>query len=196
MRGQLDEYGSFVPYCEPAVRTQFLADITETVDWLYAAGETAPLADYETRLAKFREIGEAVRRRHRFYEALPETEAEYNKMAAGIQQKLNETTTLPEDSRQQILDKCKVAAEFWEKMKADVAKQQKWETPLVSNNEASEKFRLLQSEVTAIFNKPPPKPKEEKKDEAKKEEEKPAEPSATEDVPMDQEPPVSAEDLS
>lgn len=60
MRQNLDDYGTYVNFCDPAERPQILADITETVDWLYAAGENAPLVDYETRIAKFKGIGEPI----------------------------------------------------------------------------------------------------------------------------------------
>lgn len=193
MRNNLEEYGNFVNFCDPAVRTQFLADITETVDWLYAAGESAPLVDYETRIAKFREIGEAIRTRYRFYEALPDTSAEYEKVMARINQKLSEATTLTEEDRAQIIAKVTVAQEFFDKMKADLQKQQKWENPAVTNGSALDKFRLLESECTSILNKPPPKPKEEKKEE-KKSEPEPAPEQQAEDQPMTD--PVTADDLS
>jgi len=61
MRNNLEESGSLVNFCEPTIRTQMLSNITETVEWLYAAGETAPLVDYEVRLAMFKEIGEAAK---------------------------------------------------------------------------------------------------------------------------------------
>jgi len=63
-------------------------------------------------------------------------------------------------------------------MKADLAAQKQWEDPAVTNGAALEKFRLLDSECTAIFNKPPPKPeKTEEKAEEKAEEKKAEEPS-------------------
>jgi len=80
MRNNLEDYGSYVKFCEPTIRTQFLAEIGTTIEWLYDAGENAPLCDYETKMAKFREIGEAIIKRYRFYEALPDTKNAYNKM--------------------------------------------------------------------------------------------------------------------
>ena len=80
LRGKLEEEGSFVPYCEPEIRTKFLIDITETIEWLYEAGESAPLTEYEERLGRFREVGEAIRRRCRFYETLPEQKAELERV--------------------------------------------------------------------------------------------------------------------
>jgi len=106
MRNNLEDYGNFVKFCDPAIRPTFLADITATVEWLYDAGENAPLVDYETRLAKFHGIGEAIRRRYRFHEALLDTKSAYDKMVASIQQKLSESQTLTDESREQIIAKC------------------------------------------------------------------------------------------
>lgn len=176
MRNNLEDYGNFVNYIDPAVRTPFLAEISEVIEWLYADGENAPLNDYEVRLEKFRKIGEAVRTRYRFYEAWPSTISAYDKLVEKISTKLSESTTLTEEYRGQIIKKCEVLAEFFDKMKADLAAQKQWDDPAVTNEAALEKFRLLDSECTAIFVKPPPKPKkeEEAKTEEKKAEEEPS----------------------
>lgn len=119
----MDEYGSFVPYCDPAIRGQFQADINECVTWLYEAGENAPLCDYESRVAKFREIGEAIRRRYRYYEALPDTKLAYEKCCARIEQRMATMTelTLLDESRQTVHAKCKVASDFWTTFQSDLA---------------------------------------------------------------------------
>lgn len=75
MRNNLEDYGSFVNYCEPAARTKFLADITAVVEWIYGEGENASFQEYETRLKNFREQGEAIRKRCRFHQAYPDTTA-------------------------------------------------------------------------------------------------------------------------
>jgi len=90
-----------------------------------------------------------------------------------------------------------VTAEYWTKALENLEKLQPHQDPAFTNGEAMEQFRLLESECTAIFNKPPPKPKvEEKPAEEKAAETKPEEEKPAEDVPMDNEPPVSADDLS
>jgi len=85
-----------------------------------------------------------------------------------------------------------VTSEYWTKALADLEKLQQHQDPPFTHGQALEKFRLLESECTAIFNKPPPKEEKpaEEKTETKPDENKPAE-----DVPMD-EPAVSPDDLS
>jgi len=72
-----------------------------------------------------------------------------------------------------------VTSEYWTKALADLEKLQQHQDPPFTHGQALEKFRLLESECTAIFNKPPPK--EEKPAEAPKAEEKPAEPPKAEE---------------
>ena len=62
----------------------FLAEINETVAWLYAAGEEASLEEYEVRVNKFKTQGEPIRTRYRFYEALPETKATYDALMVKV----------------------------------------------------------------------------------------------------------------
>jgi heat shock protein 5 len=61
MRNNLDSYGSFEKYLDEATKASFMADINETVKWLYEDGETAPKSQYKTRIEKFKAIGEPVR---------------------------------------------------------------------------------------------------------------------------------------
>jgi len=45
-RSNIGEYGNWEKNVAPDVRGPFLASLNETVEWLYAEGENAPLADY------------------------------------------------------------------------------------------------------------------------------------------------------
>jgi len=63
-------------------------------------------------------------------------------------------------------------------MQDDVNSKQKWEDPLHTNEACMEQARLLESETTAIFNKPPPKPEEPKKAEDAKAGAEPAQATA------------------
>lgn len=107
--------------------------------------------------------------------------------------------TLTPENREIVIAKCKVAHDFWTTFQTELAAQQKHEDPKTTHEAACQHFTLLESECNAIFNKPPPKPKEEEKPA----EEKPAEEKATdeakpaEDVEMAApENAVSADDLS
>lgn len=71
MRSELEPYGSLEHYMNPEDKAKFLADITETVEWLYGDGENAPLIDYQERLKKFNGLGEPTKMRKHFHDSLP-----------------------------------------------------------------------------------------------------------------------------
>lgn len=48
-----DQYGQLFNYIEPAQRDTFIASIAECVEWIYAAGETAPIVEYKDKLQAF-----------------------------------------------------------------------------------------------------------------------------------------------
>lgn len=121
-----------------------------------------------------------------------------------INAKLGDNVTLTEENRQQIIAKCQVVSEYWTNTVADFEKLQKYENSAFTHEQALEKFRLLDSECTSIFKIPPPKP-EVKEEEKPADKEMPAEegeakpeetPASAEDVPMDEQPSVSPDDLS
>jgi hypothetical protein len=43
MRGNMEPNGSYEKYVDPGTKATFMAEIAETVEWLYAAGEQASL---------------------------------------------------------------------------------------------------------------------------------------------------------
>lgn len=54
------------------MRVSFLAQINETVDWMYGAGENAPLEEIQRRLKTFRALGEPIKKRYIFYSTVGE----------------------------------------------------------------------------------------------------------------------------
>jgi len=70
MRNNLDSYGTFEKYLDDETKKTFLAEINVVVDWIYGDGESAPLEEYKTRIAKFRAIGDPVKARHFYYSEL------------------------------------------------------------------------------------------------------------------------------
>jgi len=46
MRSNLESYGTFEKYLEESIKKEFIGELNETVEWLYADGENAPKNDY------------------------------------------------------------------------------------------------------------------------------------------------------
>ena len=72
MRDKIQEHGSLENFIDPEAKTIFLAELAETVEWLYGEGETAKLQEYIEKYEKYRSIGDPIKERHQFYESLAE----------------------------------------------------------------------------------------------------------------------------
>ena len=72
---------------------------------------------------------------------------------------------MTEEQKENVLKKHEQAIKFMEGVKADRASKQLYQDPAFSLDHILTTLNLTKSETDAIFNAPPPKPKEEKKDE-------------------------------
>lgn len=71
MREKCDAYGSLEKNIDPAIKDQFLAEISKTVDWLYEEeGENAPMAEYQSKLEAFQVTGEPIKTRAFYWSEL------------------------------------------------------------------------------------------------------------------------------
>jgi hypothetical protein len=104
MRNNLDSYGTLEKYLEDGKRTEFLAEINQVVEWLYADGEDAPTEEYRTRLTKFKAIGDPTKKRHFYYSELEVYYAQWDKINELINSKLNTILHLT-DSQKELITK-------------------------------------------------------------------------------------------
>jgi len=109
VRGNLEQYGSWENYLEASAKAEFLAEIGTVVEWLYGEGENAALKEFTDRIEKFEAIGEKVRERYLFYQALPEMQTSFDQIKVHIAKKLTETDWLTEDQVKIVNDKVAVA---------------------------------------------------------------------------------------
>jgi hypothetical protein len=191
MRGNLDSYGTFEKYLDEATKKTFMAEINEVVEWLYADGENAPKEEYRTRLEKFRAIGDPVRARHFYYSELDIYFGQFDTLLANIASKVDTIIHLTDEQKETIAKKVEVAQGLVNGVKEDRAAKQLYENPKYNLDQIITGLNMLKAETEAIFNAPPPKPKEEPKEDVKMEDEKTAEAPAAEgeapakeDVPM------------
>lgn len=70
MRNNLDSYGTLEKYLEESIKTTFMVELNQVIEWLYADGENAKAEEYSTRLAKFKALGDPVKKRHFYYSEL------------------------------------------------------------------------------------------------------------------------------
>ena len=97
MKNNIGEYGAMEKYIEESVKGQFLANLLETVDWLYGAGESAPIEELSQRYNSYKLIGEPVRARYRFYTTAGDFVNVFEKTVVRIYSKAETITTLSDD---------------------------------------------------------------------------------------------------
>lgn len=57
MRDICGSYGSHEKYIDPAIKDDFLSQVSQVVDWLYGEGENATMKEYQDKLQKFKDVG-------------------------------------------------------------------------------------------------------------------------------------------
>jgi len=50
MKEGIDQYGKYEAYIEPSLKAAYMQNLTDTVAWIYADGEEAPLEEQQSRL--------------------------------------------------------------------------------------------------------------------------------------------------
>jgi len=129
MRNNIDSYGSFEKYIAPKQRDEFLKDINEVVDWLYADGEFAKKSEYTERINRFRKIGEPVKQRHFYYTELDVYFEQFQKIQEYTQAKLGELAHLSDEQRQLVINRFTAAQDFMTKVMTDKESKQLFEDP-------------------------------------------------------------------
>lgn len=119
MRNNLDSYGSFEKYLEASIRSQFLADISVVVDWIYGEGENSTREEYQKRLDKFKEIGEPVKRRHFYYTELDVYFGQFEDLKKKIQNKAAVIEHITPEQVEQVNGKIATAQALFDGVKAD-----------------------------------------------------------------------------
>lgn len=84
MRNNLDSYGTLEKYLDEAPKAAFMKDINYVVDWIYGDGESATAQAYREWLAKFKAIGDPIKKRHFYYSELEVYYGQWDKILASI----------------------------------------------------------------------------------------------------------------
>lgn len=166
MRDICGSYGSHEKYIDPSIKDQYLAQVSQVVDWLYGEGENATLQEYEAKLQQFKEVGEPVISRQWYYTEIDQYFNEFNGLAEHITKRTGEIEHLTEEQKNTVNMKLQNSIEFMGKVKADKESKQLFQEPAYGIDGVVAHLKLLKAETEAIFNAPPPK-KEEPKPESK-----------------------------
>lgn len=176
-RNNLAEGAIYDQHIDPAVRAQFLADINLAVEWLYGAGETAPLDEFLKTFNGFKAIGDPIKKRYVYYSTISESFKIFENLCAKIQNQLANNVDMADHNRKAVIDKVALVQEFMSNVRLEFDTKPKYIDSAFSLDGVSNKIELLESETRAIFAIPPPKKEEAKPEGAKPEEPKPQEAS-------------------
>jgi heat shock protein 4 len=170
-RNNLAEGAIYDQHIDPAVRSKFLAEINVAVDWLYGAGETAPLDEFLNTFNGFKAIGDPIKKRFVYYSTISESFKVFENLCVRIQNQLANNVDMADHNRKAVIDKVAVVQEYMSRVREEFDTKPKFIDSVFSLDGVQSKIELLDSETKAIFAIPPPK-----KEAAKPEEEKPEEP--------------------
>lgn len=177
-RNNLAEGAIYTTHIDPAVKGKFLADINVAVDWLYGAGETAPLDDFLQRFNGFKAIGDPIKKRYVYYSTVSESFKVFDNLCIKIQNQLSTNVDMAEHNRQAVMDKVAVVQEYMSRVREEFDTKPRYIDSAFTLDGVQTKIELLESETKAIFAIPPPKKDAAKPEEAKPEEAKPEEANA------------------
>ena len=165
MRDICGSYGSHEKYIDPGIRDNYLAQVSQVVDWLYGDGENAACADYQAKLDQFKEIGEPVISRQWYYTEIDQYFNEFNDLAEHITKRTGEIEHLTEDQKATLNLKLQNSIDFMGKVRSDKESKQLFQDPAYGIDGVVAHLKLLRSETEAIFSAPPPKKEEPKPEE-------------------------------
>ena len=174
MKGELEPYGSYEHNIAADLKEPYLAELQKTIDWIYDEGKDATLQELKDKDASLRKTGEPVRARAKFRGGIAEWVELWAKIkATKIEPRLAERKEddgkpfQSEEQQKTIADKVGLLDAWFEEI--NKALEAPKDTDVAYTLEAVERrIELTRAEVQAIFDAPPPKPKEEKKPEAPK----------------------------
>jgi len=109
-----------------------MAEISQTVDWLYDDGEDAETTEYSTRLTKFKAIGDPIKKRHFYYSELDVYYTQWEKVNTLINFKLGDIAHLTDSQKELITKKQSDAVTLMAGVKAEQETKKLYEDPSYS----------------------------------------------------------------
>jgi len=132
MKSDIDAYGKLEKYIEAALKATLMADIDQTVEWLYDDGEDAESVEYETRLSKFKAIGDPAKKRHFYHSELTTYYTQWDKVNNLINSKLVDIEHLTDSQKELITKKQSEALTLMAGVKAEQESKPLFENPSYS----------------------------------------------------------------
>lgn len=159
LKNNVDNYGPYERFVEPAARGELIKRLQETVDWIYGEGQAAPAQAFRQRLDEFKKLGIPIKSRFLFHTEFPVFLEQFTNFAAEMSAKLADpsSTNLTDQIRSDILAKFTEVESYFNVLKQMLASKQPHEDLGLSIDEVQIKLETFKQTVTALFATPPPK---------------------------------------
>jgi len=174
MKGELEPYGSYEHNIPADLKEPYLAELQKTIDWIYDDGKDATLQELKDKDASLRKTGEPVRARAKFRGGIAEwielwTKIKTTKIEPRLAERKEEDGKPFQSEEQQSTIAAKVGLlDAWFEEINKALEAPKDQDVAYTLEGVERKIELTRAEVQAVFDAPPPKPKEEKKPEPPK----------------------------
>ena len=182
MKNNIDSYGAYEKYVEPVMRTQFLNQLNQTIEWIYGEGQTAPTELYKSKLETFKKFGVPIKNRYRFHSEIEVYLEQFKNFSQDVNDKLSNATNLTDQGRSDVIAKFTEMESYLNVIKQTIETKQPYEDTGFDIDEVQSKIDTFKLVINQLLNAQPPK-----------EEPKQAQPQKEDDVEMKEEIPSEAE---
>lgn len=174
--------GQYAQYTVPADAQKIIDALGEAEKWLYGEGATAAKSVYVTKLDGLKQLTEAVVKRYKEHQFIPEILDDFNKVVqqyeAIITSKEDKYAHLDESDRQKVINDINVARQFIANVKGTLQTHPKHQDLPVSQGSIRGKIDEFVKNNQPIISKPKPAPPPAPPAEPKPSQDKPAEGNA------------------
>jgi hypothetical protein len=159
MRNSLGPNGSLEQYSDPAVRATFLAEVSQTIDWLYGEGENALKEAFQERLTKFRASGDPIKERKNFRSEYPVYEKMVKEMGSNLNlQVAGMTTDITEKQTSDVFSLAGDIMKFIDDLRKEVDTKPLHEDISVKLEKLQPRIDKCKNSIKKILSQPKPKP--------------------------------------
>ena len=157
LKNSVGDYGALEKYIDPAIKQQFLANLQQSIDWIYGEGQTAPNAEYKKRLEEFKKIGTPIKGRARFHDEFPVYLSQFQNFTQDVNDRLSNTPGLFDKYREDIINKTGEVSQYFNSIQETISKKQLHEDTGFNIEEVLFKLESFKGTVNSLFTQPPPK---------------------------------------
>jgi hypothetical protein len=156
LKTNLESYGPYEAYLEPAKRAETLQRLQQTIDWIYGDGKTAPAQQFKDRLDHFKQIGKAVRQRYLLRSEFPFFQEQFNNYSQEINDMLANSATMGDETRQDIMTKYTEMESYFNVVQQMLGSKLPHEDVGISVSEVQNKYENFKIVIHGLFTAPPP----------------------------------------